>query len=126
MGYTSGWEKGMTAEGPWSFLGTLAVSTGYFQDRLTPSIVSIYDFKTQSGGLLTGIGYRFTQNFSAAIGMAFFFGKPDFTDEPTAGVGPGGNRSRLPPDDLYKQTREGGLAIVRDRDELWARVRYTF
>ncbi len=126
VGYREGWEKGQVTEGPWSLLGTFTVATAYFQDRLAPSITTVYDVQTQSGALLTGISYRFTENFSAAVGMAYFFGKPDFVDEPIAGLAPAGNRSTAGPNELYKSGREGGLAIVRDRDELWARLRYTF
>jgi hypothetical protein len=126
VGYRQGWEKGMTTEGAWSMLTTFTVGTAYFQDRLSPNITSVYDVQTQSGAILTGISYRFTQNFSAAVGMAFFYGKPDFVDEPIAGFGPAGNRSQADADHLYKSGREGGLAIVRDRDEMWARIRYTF
>jgi hypothetical protein len=126
MRYRDGWERGYTDEGAWSFLTTFAVATGYFQDRLTPSITTVYDVRTQSGALLTGISYRFTQNFSAAVGMAYFYGKPDQVDEQLAGVAPASNRNFNPPDDLYKSRREGGLAIVKDRDEVWAQIRYTF
>jgi len=126
MRYRDGWQKGFTDEGAWSFLTTFAVATGYFQDRLTPSITAVYDIRTQSGALLTGISYRFTQNFSAAVGLANFFGKPDQVDEPIAGIAPAGNRSTSSEEDLYKSSRLGGLSIVSDRDEVWARVRYTF
>ncbi len=126
MRYRQGWQKGYTDEGPWSFLTTFAVATGYFQDRLTPSLTTVYDFNTQSGALLPSISYRFTENFSAAVGLAFFYGKPDYIDEQLAGVAPAANRNEAAPDALYKSLREGGLAIVRDRDEVWARVRYTF
>ncbi len=124
--YRDGWKKGYTDEGAWNFLTTFAVATGYFQDRLTPSFTTVYDIRTQAGAVLTGISYRFTQNFSAAVGMAFFYGKPDFVDEPLAGLAPAGNRSQARPEHLYKSRRLGGLAIVNDRDELWARIRYTF
>ena len=124
--YREGWRKGFTDEGAWSFLTTFAVSTGYFQDRLSPSIVNVYDITTQSGAILTSISYRFTQNFSAAMGLAYFYGKPDQIDEPIAGIAPAGNRSTAAQDDIYKSRREGGLAIVRDRDEIWASLRYTF
>ena len=120
------YKKGMTAHGPWNFLGTLSVFTGYFQDRLSPGITGVWDISTQSGALITSVSYRFTQNFSAAIGMLFLYGKPDFVDEPLEGLAPAGNRSRADADHLYKSGREGGLAIVRDRDEIWARIRYTF
>jgi hypothetical protein len=124
--YREGWEKGFGDEGPWSFLTTFAASTAYFQDRLAPSAVVVYDIGTQSGAFLPQISYRFTQNFSAAFGMAYFFGKPDYTDQPLTGIAPAGNASDRDSDHLYKSRRNGGLAIVSDRDEIWARIRYTF
>jgi hypothetical protein len=126
MEYLSGWEKGIAIEGPWNFLGTFAVSTAYFQDRLAPSVVTVYDVNSQAGALLTGISYRFTVNFSAAVGMSFFYGKPDFVDERLVGLSTPANRNWHDEAHLYKSGREGGLAVLRDRDELWARLRYTF
>jgi hypothetical protein len=59
--------------------------------------------------------------------MAFFFGKPDWVDEPLVGLAPASNHDRNDADHLYKVRRDGGIgALVRDRDEIWARVRYTF
>ena len=98
----------------------------YFQDRLSPSVASVYDINSQSGAVLTSISYRFSQSFSAAIGMSFFYGKPDFIDESIAGLVPATNRSRQDLDHLYRTGRQGGLALINDRDEMWARLRYTF
>jgi hypothetical protein len=120
--YIDGYEKGMPSTGPYNFLGILNVSTGYFQDRLLPTVTFVYDVQSNSGAVLPSIGYRFTENFSATFGMAGFFGR--FQARPTAltpaslgnRVGPGG----------YKDHVQNGLAVIEERDEFFLRVRYTF
>ena len=124
--YRSDWEKGYTDEGAWSFVGTFTVATAYFQDRLTPAFTTVYDVRTQSGAFLSSISYRFTENFSAQVGGAWFFGKPDQTDEQLAGFQPAGNRNAQSLEDLYKVRRQGGLSIIRERDEVFFRLRYAF
>jgi hypothetical protein len=124
--YREGWTKGFTDEGPWNFLWTFTAGTAYFQDRLGANATFVYDIRDQSGAFLTGMSYRFTQNFSVAVGMAYFFAKPDFTDEALAGIAPAGNRSQSDADHLYKTSRSGRFGIVQDRDEIFARIRYTF
>ena len=57
-------DKGYTSNGPVNVLFTVAVFTGYYQDRLNPNWVFVYDFGSRSGGLLPSLGYRFTENFS--------------------------------------------------------------
>jgi len=74
IGFTDGYERGMTANGPWNFLWTGAVSTGYFQDRLLPSMVVVYDVMSYSGAFLPQVTYRFTENFSATFGVNLFSG----------------------------------------------------
>jgi hypothetical protein len=66
---------GFTSNGPFNVLFTVAVFTGYFQDRLNPNWVFVYDFGSRSGGLLPSLGYRFTENFSVTIGLNYFFGR---------------------------------------------------
>ena len=87
----------------------------------------LYNIPTQSGAFLPSISYRFSDRFSAAVGMAFFFGKPDYTDEPLATLAPASNRNTSDADHLYKVQRAGGIgALVKDPDEIFARIRYTF
>jgi hypothetical protein len=70
-------------------LATFTVSTGYFQDRLLPSVTFVYDFRSNSGAVLPEVTYRFTENFSASFGLAGFFGRyekkeaPLFSSAPT-------------------------------------------
>jgi len=120
--YVNGYQYGFTANGPWNVLATFTVSTGYFQDRLLPGVTFVYDFGSVSGGILPELTYRFTENFSAAVGLAGFFGSfqkreaPLYENALDPRVGRG----------AYNSFVENGLSAIRERDELWLRIRYTF
>ncbi len=118
----NGYERGFTSNGPFNVLATFSVSTGYFQDRLLPSVTFVYDFGSVSGAILPEVTYRLTENFSASVGMAGFFGSfqkrvaPLYQNSLDNRAGRGDYRSFV----------ENGLAAIRERDELWLRIRYTF
>jgi hypothetical protein len=120
--YVDGFQEGMPSTGPYNFLGILNISTGYFQDRLLPTVTFVYDVQSNSGAVLPSVAYRFTENFSATFGLGVFAGR--WQEKPTAftpaslgnRVGPGG----------YKDHVQNGLAQIDERDELFLRVRYTF
>ncbi len=120
--YVNGYERGFTSNGPFNVLATFSVSTGYFQDRLLPSVTFVYDFGSVSGAILPEVTYRLTENLSASVGMAGFFGSfqkrvaPLYQNSLDPRVGRGDYRSFV----------ENGLAAIRERDELWMRIRYTF
>jgi hypothetical protein len=120
--YVNGYERGFTSNGPWNVLATFTVSTGYFQDRLLPSVTLVYDFGSVSGGILPEITYSFTANFSASVGLAGFWGSfqkrvpPLYQNALDPRVGRG----------AYNSFVENGLSAIRERDELWLRIRYTF
>jgi hypothetical protein len=120
--YVDDYVKGFTSNGPWNMLATFTVSTGYFQDRLLPSVTFVYDFRSNSGAVLPEVTYRFTENFSASFGLAGFFGRyekkeaPLFSSSIDNRVGRG----------AYKSYVENGLSAVRERDEAYLRIRYTF
>ena len=41
--YVDGFQSGFTGPiNPWDMFGVLAISTGYFQDRLLPSLMLVY------------------------------------------------------------------------------------
>jgi hypothetical protein len=120
--YIAGHKSGMSSNGPFNALFTFAVITGYFQDRLNPSLITIYDFNSRSGGVLPSIQYRFTEAFSVAWGIGFFFGRTQLTDMSVNGFG-FGNRAGQ---NAYKDTTEQFISAVRKRDEVWLRVRWTF
>jgi hypothetical protein len=120
--YVHGYEGSFSSNGPWNMLMTFTVSTGYFQDRLLPSVTFVYDVGSVSGGILPEVTYRFTENFSAAVGVAGFFGHvqtrvaPLYENALDSRVGRG----------AYSSFTEEGLSAIRERDELWLRFRYTF
>jgi hypothetical protein len=117
-----GWEKGFFSNGPFNVLGTFTVSTGYFQDRLLPGITVVYDVKSNSGAVLPAVTYRFTENFSASVGLAGFFGREQGKLPPLFEVALFNRAGR----GEYTTFVENGLSGIRERDELWLTIRYTF
>jgi hypothetical protein len=120
--YVNGYERSFAANGPWNVLATFTVSTGYFQDRLLPSLTFVYDFGSVSGGILPEVLYRLTENLSAAVGLAGFFGSFEKRVAPLYENSLGNRVGR----GAYNAFVENGLAAIRERDELWLRIRYTF
>ena len=120
--YVRGYERGFTSNGPFNMLATFTVATGYFQDRLLPGFTVVYDFGSQSGAGLASVTYRFTENFSTTVGMAGFFGHYQ-TKTPALWETALGNRVGRGAYDLFV---ENGLSPVRERDELYLTLRYTF
>jgi len=104
-------------------LFTFAMFTGYFQDRVLPQLVTVFDFNSTSGGILPSLQYRFTESFSATVGMLYFFGKEQLADMPINEIGPPANR--VAPE-AYKIGVENGLSLIRKRDEVFLRLRWTF
>jgi hypothetical protein len=121
--YLTNYDDGFTGNGPFSVLFTVAVFTGYFQDRLNPQWVFVYDFISRSGGLLPTLGYRFTENFSVTIGFNYFFGRGQYKDMPVRGFAPASLRAG---GHIYDDGVENGLSLIRNRDEVFFRLRYTF
>jgi hypothetical protein len=120
--YVHGWEKGFYSNGPFNVLGTFTVSTGYFQDRLLPGVTFVYDVQSNSGAALPSVTYRFTENFSASVGLAGFFGREQRKSTPlfeSALINRAGRGE-------YTAFVENGLSGIRERDELWLAIRYTF
>ncbi len=120
--YVNGHSHGTTGD-EWDVLFTFAMFTGYFQDRLNPSLVTIYDFNSESGGVLTSINYRFTEAFSATMGISLFFGQTELNDMPVNPIGPPVNRAGP---NAYKDPGERFISNIRKRDEAWLRLRWTF
>ena len=121
--YIEGYEDGFTANGPLTTLATLTALTGYHQDRLLVAFTTVYDFRSRSGGFLPQVSYRFTENLSATVGSNLFFGRVELTDAPISELRAGLNRTGALAD---KDPVENGLSALRDRDELFLTVRYTF
>ena len=72
--YLTNYNGGFQHNGPFNVLFTFAVFTGYYQDRLLPTMVTVYDFGSQSAGLLPSITYRFNESFSVTIGHQLVHG----------------------------------------------------
>jgi hypothetical protein len=118
-GYEGGGEFGVS--GPFSALGTFSVFTGYFQDRLLPGVTWVHDVNSSSGGLITQVTYRFSQDFSATFGIAGFYGDPS---ERALALRPAflGNQGG----DYKSDTNYDGLSAIAERDEVFLSLRYTF
>jgi hypothetical protein len=121
--YVAGYNSGFTTNGPWNMLATFTVNTGYFRDRLQPAMTFVYDQQSGSGGLLPKITYRFTSNFSATVGVNWFFGEAQLRANPLLPVSTVDTQVRH---HAYQQGVENALAVVRDRDEVFFRLRYTW
>jgi hypothetical protein len=120
--YVDGYRDTFSTDGPFNVLAVLAINTGYFDDRLLPSVSIVYDFGSNSGAWLPQLTYRFTANFSATVGAAAFIGREE--GRPMA-ISPSSLTNRAGRH-AYKDFVENGLTAVRDRDEIFLRVRYTF
>ena len=121
--YITSYEDGFTVNGPFNMLGTFTIQTGYFQDRMLPGITFVYDLNSNSGAILPQLTYRFTENFSASVGMNFFFGRFEYVNTPIAPLGVVGTEAGHK---AYQDGAENALAVVRERDEAYLRIRYTF
>jgi hypothetical protein len=121
--YRDGWNDGMGVRGPWNVLATFAIFTGYFQDRLNPRVVLVYDFQSNSGGLLPQINYRFSENFSLTLGASIFMGEERLVDMAVNPIAPAGPRAGP---NAYMDGTSPALSLFRDRDEIFMSLRYTF
>lgn len=121
--YIEGYRESFTTNGPLNVLATFTLQTGYFQDRLTPTITFVYDFNSGSGGFLPGFLYRFNDSFSAEFGVNYFFDKWDEKEMPLTVLEPEANRGGRYRNSIFVQN---GLSPVGDKDEVYLRIRYTF
>jgi len=121
--YITNYKKGFAADGPLNVLFTVAIFTGYFQDRLNPQFVSVYDFNSKSGGLLPSVTYRFTESFSVGVGASYFFGHTQLKDMPERDFAPSANAVGK---DANKVGVDNALSNFRDKDEIWLKLRWTF
>jgi hypothetical protein len=122
--YLTDYRDSFTANGPFNTLFTIGVFTGYHQDRLLPSLQFVYDVNSASGAVLWTFGYRVNERFSVQVGANTFFGTVQKKEAPLVNLGTagGGGAGR----DAQHAFVENALSIVRDRDELFASLRYTF
>ena len=121
--YIGDYSSQFWSNGPLNVLATLTVFTGYFQDRLMFFNTVVYDVNSASGALLPSIAYRFTDSFSATVGVNVFWGHEQMVDSAINEVRPGLNRTGH---DAYEDPVENGLSAIRERDEVYLLLRYTF
>ncbi|NQZ94939.1 MAG: hypothetical protein HRU01_00385, partial [Myxococcales bacterium] len=121
--YQTNYKDTFFNHGPFNVLFTFAMFTGYFQDRLLPNLITVYDFNSKSGGVLPNVTYRFTDVFSIDWGFLLFFGRTELRDMPINSIGPPTNRAGA---NAYKVPVDNLLSLVRHRDEVFLRLRYTF
>ncbi len=119
--YIPSHDSSFDTNGPLSVLATLAITTGYFQDRLLPSVVLVHDFRSASGGAIWQATYRFSEAFSATIGAINFYGRPQNNRMPKHPIALPDTQT-----DFGSRTRYEGLSAIEERDELFLRLRYTF
>jgi hypothetical protein len=119
--YIPHYDRSFDTNGPLSVLATMAIATGYFQDRLLPALVYVHDFDSASGGVIGQVTYRFNEAFSVTVGALGFYG------------GPENNRIARYPIQLFDtqtsfdmRTRYAGLSVISERDEVFLKLRYTF
>ena len=123
FGYVPGY-KGIgqfSTNGPFTQLGTFTAQTGYFQDRLLPSVTVVHDVGSNSGAILAQMTYRFTESFSTTVGVSDFYGTPQYGRLPLRQLGLQNNGG-----DFMERLRFQGLSPIAERDEIFAILRYTF
>jgi len=122
--YVVGYESSFVSDGPFNARLTLGAFTGYQQDRLIPGVQFVYDFPSHSGAVLWSMGWRVTQSFLIQIGLNTFWGRAQRREAALVAAGTAGQGGRG--EDAYHTYVENGLSTVRDRDELFLSLRYTF
>jgi hypothetical protein len=123
LSYLPDYRNGFVVNGPVYVFFTFAVSTGYYQDRLVPELLTVYEFASRSGGVLPSLQYRFTDSLSATIGMLYFFGRTQLSDMAVQEVSPVINRAGP---NAYRQPVENGFSGIRKRDEVFVKFSWTF
>lgn len=112
--------RGFEVNGPWTQLGTFNIQTGYFQDRLQPALTFVYDVQSASGGLIFQTTFRYTANFQLTVGVNNFFGRPQgWYNQLSLGALGASNVT-------WEREKFDRLNAVRERDEVFMRLRYTF
>ena len=83
----------------------------------------VYDVMSNSGAILPSVSYRFNDAFSVTVGGNVFMGRQQLRDAPINEIRPGLNRVG---ENAYKDAVENGLSALRERDEIYLTLRYTF
>jgi hypothetical protein len=120
--YLPHYDRSYDTNGPLTALATFAITTGYFQDRLLPTLVFVHDLKSASGGIIAQLTYRFTESSSATFGVLSFYGDPKSNRLPLYPIVP----TNVVSTDIDSRTRFDGLSVISERDEVFLTFRYTF
>ena len=115
--------SGYAVNGPLNAIFTLTLASGYYQDRLTPQLVTVYDIGARSGGVLPSVRYQFDEHFSAELGVYWFFGRTQLRPMPLRELSPVVNRAGP---GAYRDGVDNGLAGIRRRDEVFLKLRWAF
>jgi hypothetical protein len=116
-----GYERGMVADGPWTYLLLASVNTGYLQDRLLLAANVVWDFRSHSGALLPELQWRFSDAASITLGLGAFTGGWTRRLRGVSGF------STTDDDVLSEFTYvENGLSPARDLDHVTVKLRYAF
>lgn len=90
---------------------------------MIPQFTWVHDLPTTSGAVLPSMTWRFSESYSVAIGANVFYGGSQSKQAalvPRGGLAGGAGKG------AYHTTIEEGLSTLRDRDEVWLRLRFTF
>jgi hypothetical protein len=121
--YLVGYDDHLATNGPFNARATFTVSTGYYQDRMLPSFTWVHDFPSQSGGVLPSLTWRFSESHSVTLGANIFYGRVQQYEAalvPRGGLAGGAGKG------AYHTYIEEGLSTLRERDEIYLRMRMTF
>ena len=121
--YLTNYNNAFQQNGPFNVLFTFAAFTGYYQDRLLPQMVTVFDFGSHSAGFLPSITYRFNESFSVSTGINYFTGQGQYKQMPVRAWAPTSNRAGK---NAYEDGVENVLTAIHRRDEVFVRLRYTF
>lgn len=121
VSYVGGYRRGMTADGPWTFLLLVNATTGYLQDRLELGANVVWDFRSRSGALLPEASWRFSDRVSATVGLGIFTG--GWTRRLRGVNGFSVNDDDVLSDFTYV---ENGLSPLRDLDHVYFELRTAF
>ncbi len=121
--YVAGYRESFPRDGPVNTLATFTIATGYYQDRLVPALTWVHDLPSHSGAVLFSVSYRYTENLSIQVGANAFYGEVRSLEAPLVSPGTAAGGAGRGSQHAYV---ENGLSQIRDRDELFLRLRYTF
>ena len=117
-----------------SFIGTLLIQGNYMNDRLTPQVITAWDFKASSGAVAPSVSWRPTNNWVITAGANIKFGAgPDRFDDNRGAVPYPGH----PAPATFSSTglfgheplgrfRAGPIGQAINEDEAQLTVRYQF